>query len=166
MINVLYSQVLAVTGDFETALAYGEKVTAADPGNILANTGIELYAYYIGNYDKVMEGAKYVLPDKGVDFKEVEKIYKETGFVPAYEEVLRQLEVLAQKGYVQPIELVYRYMMVDQPDKTMEWIEKGFEARDPCMPYLGTQGWLTEPLFEDPRFIEFLQKMNLPLPKK
>jgi hypothetical protein len=56
-------------------------------------------------------------------------------------------------------------MMVDQPDKAMEWIEKGVEVRDPVMPYLGTQGFFCEPLFDNPRFITVLEKMNLPLPK-
>jgi hypothetical protein len=57
-------------------------------------------------------------------------------------------------------------MMVDQPDKAMEWIEKGFELRDPVMPYLATWGFLFEPLFDNPRFIEIFQKMNLPLPEE
>ncbi len=56
-------------------------------------------------------------------------------------------------------------MMVDQPDKAMEWLEKGFEVRDPVMPYIATHGFLFEPLFDNPRFIEILQKMNLPLPE-
>ena len=165
LVQVLYGAVLMNTGDFKTALAYGEEITAGDPGHLLANTCIEYTAFYYRDYNKVIEAVKYVLAHTGVDFKEVERIFGETGFVAAYEEILRQLEVLAQKGYVQPIELVIRYMMVDQPDKAMEWIEKGFEVRDPVMPYLATWGFLFEPLFDNPRFIEIFQKMNLPLPK-
>ncbi|MDT8402802.1 MAG: hypothetical protein RQ743_14030 [Bacteroidales bacterium] len=165
MIQALYGSVLMNKGDFEAALAIGEKVTEGDPGNLMGNTLIEFAAFYRRDYDKVFEATKYVLTPQGVDFNEVEIIFEETGFIAAYEEILRQLEVLAQKKYVQPFELVYRYMMVDQPDKAMEWIEKGFEVRDPVMPYLGTQGFLCEPIFDDPRFIEFLHKMNLPLPK-
>ena len=57
-------------------------------------------------------------------------------------------------------------MMVDQPDKAMEWIEKGFEVRDPNMPYIAAHGFLCEPLFDNPRFIEIIKKMNLPLPEE
>ena len=149
-------------GDYKTALAYGEKVTAGDPGHFMANNLIEAAAFGCGDYDRVMEAAKYILPVEGVDFKEVERIYGESGFVAAYEEVLRQSEVLAQKGYVDPVVIAYRYMMVDQPDKAMEWIEKGFEVRDPAMPYIATHLFLCEPLFDNPRFIEIVQKMNLP----
>jgi len=162
MVQVWYGAVLMNIGDFNTALAYGEKITAGDPGHLMANNLIMFAAFYCRDYNKVMEATKYVLAHTGVDFKEVERIYGETGFVAAYEEILRQLEVLAQKGYVQPVELALRYMMVDQPDKAMEWIEKGFELRDPVMPYLATPGFLCEPLFDNPRFIEIIQKMNLP----
>ncbi len=144
----------------------GEKVTADDPGNFMANNLIEMAAFKCGEYDKVMEAARYFLPVKGVDFKEVEIIYEESGFVAAYEEIMRQLEVLAQKGYVAPVEMAYRYMMVDQPDKAMEWLEKGFEVRDPVMPYIATHGFFFDPLFDNPRFIDILEKMNLPLPNR
>jgi len=165
LVEAWYATALCGIGDFKTALAYGEKVTAVDPGHVLANTLIELAAFHCRDYNKVMEAAKYVFAPTEVDFKEVERIFGETGFVAAYEEILRQLEVLAQKGFFPPVEMAYRYMMVDQPDKAMEWIEKGFEVRDPVMVYIATHGLLFEPLFDNPRFIEILQKMNLPLPE-
>jgi tetratricopeptide (TPR) repeat protein len=166
LIQVFYAVPLLNIGDYKTALAYGEKITAVDPGNFMANNLIEMAAFGCGDYNKVMEAAKYIFAAKEeeVDFKEVERIFGETGFVAAYEEILRQLEVLAQKGYSAPVEMAYRYMMVDQPDKAMEWIEKGFEVHDPVMPYIATHGFFCEPLFNNPRFIEILRKMNLPLP--
>ncbi len=162
--QILYGAVLAFTGDFKTALAFGEKVTADDPGHVMANNLIFAAAFGCGDYDKVMEAAKYFLPAFGVDFKEVERIYGETGFVAACEEVLRQEEVLAQKGYVPPVPMAVKYMMADQPDKAMDWLEKGFESRSQSMPYITTQSYFFEPLFNNPRFIAICKKMNLPLP--
>jgi TolB-like protein/cytochrome c-type biogenesis protein CcmH/NrfG len=165
-VQILYGAVLSFTGDFKTALTYGEKVTADDPGNYVANVLIGTTAFKCGDYDKSMEAAKYYLPGEGVDFKEVEIIYEESGFVAAHEEVLRQLEVLAQKGYVAPAGMAQKYMMADQPDKAMEWLEKGFESRSASMPYIATQGFFFEPLFDNPRFVDILEKMNLPLPNR
>ncbi len=164
LVQVWYAAVLMGVGDFEPALAIGEKVTADDPGNFMGNNLIEMAAFVCVEYDKVMEAAKYIIPVKGVDFKELERIYGESGFVAAYEEIMRQLEALAQKGYSAPVEMAYRYMMVDRPDKALEWLEKGFEVRDPVMPYIATHAFLFDPLFENPGFIEILRKMNLPLP--
>jgi TolB-like protein/Tfp pilus assembly protein PilF len=165
LVQVWYAAVLLGVGDFGTGLAYGEEITADDPGNYLGNNLIEAAAFGCGENEKVMEAAKYILPVKGVDFKEVEGIYGERGFVAAYEEALRQLEVLAQKGFTAPVEMAFRYMMVGQADKAMDWLGKGFEVRDPVMPYIATKMFFFDPLFDNPRFIEILQKMNLPLPK-
>ena len=164
VVQIWYAALLCGVGDFENALAYGVKVTAVDPGHSLANNLIEAAAFGCGKYDKVMEAAKYLLPERGVEFKELERIYEKKGFVAAYEEALRQLEVLGQKEYLAPVDMAFKYIVVDQPDRAMDWIEKGFEVRDPVMPYIATKMFLFDPLFENPRFIEILQKMNLPLP--
>ena len=153
------SQVLPLD-DPKTYLELGEEIAAADPNYYMAYSVIETAAFYCGDYDKVIEATKHLLAGT-VDFKEVDRIFGESGFVAAEEEILRQLELIAQNGFVSPVHMIYRYMMVDQPDKAMEWIEKGFEVRDPNMSYIGS----FEPLFDNPRFIEILRKMNLPLPK-
>ena len=89
---------------------------------------------------KVMKASKHVLAGK-VDFQEVDRIFGESGFVAAVEEILRQLELIAQNGFVAPVDMAQRYVMVDQPDKAIEWLEKGFEVRDPNMPYITTRGY-------------------------
>jgi TolB-like protein len=165
MNQLQYSAVLACTGDHKASLSLLEKVTTEDPGNYLANSLIEIEAFRCGNYDKVMKAAKYILPSRNIDCQEIERIFEEKGFIAAYEEVLHQSEVLAQKGYFPPVEMAVRYMMMDQPDRAMDWIEKGFEAHDPSMPYITTHSMLCDPLFDNPRFISIVHKMNLPLPK-
>ena len=157
------SVAFSAVGDFKSALELGEEVAAADPNYFMAYAVIENAAFYGRDYNKVMEATKHLLT-REVDFKEVDRIFGESGFVAANEEILRQLEVFAQNGYVAPFTMAQRYVMVDQADKAMDWIEKGFEVRDPNMPYIATHGFLFDPLFDNPRFIEIIKKMNLPLP--
>jgi hypothetical protein len=52
---------------------------------------------------------------------------------------------------------------VNQVDKAMDFIEKGFEMHEPSMPYIATNDHF-EPLYDNPRFIDILEKMSLPLP--
>jgi tetratricopeptide (TPR) repeat protein len=166
MNQLQYAAVLSCIGDHKQSLAIVEKITAEDPGNYLANNIIESEAFRCENYNMVMKADKYILPVRNIDYQEVNRIFGEKGFVAAYEEVLRQSEVLAQKGYFPPVEMAIRYAMVNQPDRAMDWIEKGFEEHDPSMPYITTHSMLCEPLFDNPRFISIVNKMNLPLPKK
>jgi TolB-like protein len=165
IIQALYSYTALSIGDCKNALVHAEIVTSKDPGHFLANNVIENAAFDCGDYNKVMEADKYILPAEGIDYQKVEKIFREKGFVPAYEEILRNLEERAQIEFVEPIVMAIRYMMVDQPDKAMDWIEKGFDIHSQQMPYIATHGYLCEPLYNNPRFIAILHKMNLPLPK-
>ncbi len=162
--KIWYTVILMAVEDFHSALELAEEVAAADPNYIMAYSVIENAAFYCGDYNKVMEATKHLLAET-VDFKEVDRIFGESGFVAAYEEILRQLEELAQKEYMAPRAMAFYYMMVDRPDKAMDWIEKGFEVRDPVIPYIVVPGFFCEPLFDNPRFIEIIKKMNLPLPK-
>jgi TolB-like protein len=166
MNQLQYAAVLACVGDHTQSLAIAEKITAEDPGNYLANNLIECEAFRCENYNMVIKAGKYILPARNIEYQEVKRIFGEKGFVAAYKEVLRQSELLAQKGYFPPVEMALRYLMVNQPDRAMDWIEKGFEEHDPSMPYITTHCLLCEPLFDNPRFIAIVHKMNLPLPRK
>jgi hypothetical protein len=55
--------------------------------------------------------------------------------------------------------------MLNQDDKVMEWIEKAVEVHDADLWALGAKVYNFTRLYDNPRFIEILQKMNLPLPE-
>ncbi len=46
----------------------------------------------------------------------------------------------------------------------MDWLENGYEIHHPIMPYISTRVFDLDQLKENPRYIELLKKMNLPLP--
>ena len=167
LLQVLYSAVLVGIDDCETALAHLDKVVAVAPEDFMANVGIELAAFRCGDYNRSFEAAKYTL---GVYLEEdalnkIEKIYEEQGFTAANEEIALQLEVFAENNPIGPITLAVTYIYANKPEKAIDWLEKGFEQRDPSMPYIATGVYNLYPLFSNPRFIEIVQKMNLPLPE-
>jgi hypothetical protein len=47
----------------------------------------------------------------------------------------------------------------------MDWFEKAYEIHHPGMQYISTRLYDRERLKENPRYIELLKKMNLPLPE-
>jgi TolB-like protein len=53
-----------------------------------------------------------------------------------------------------------RYLDAGDYDRTIEWLEKGYEDRDPTL--LGITGPLYDPLRSNPRFQDLLRRMNLP----
>ena len=163
--KVWYAATLMAAGDFKTGLSLAEEVVAVDPGHIMANNAITMAAYMSKEYDKVLTAEKYLLPFLiGEDaFKEIEVIYGERGIALAYDEIMKHLEEYAQNNPISPVDMAYRYIIANQPDKAMDCIEKGFEIHDPAVIYIATKMLNLDQLFKNPRFIAICEKMNLPL---
>ncbi len=162
-----YAATLMAAGDFKTGLSLAEEAAATDPGNLMAYSAIIMAACRFKDYDKVINSERYLLPSliEQDKFNEIERVYNETGIVSAYEDILKHLEKLAEKNYVSFLDMAFRYLIVNIPDKAMDWIEKGFEMHDPQMSYISTTLYYLDPLFSNPRFIAICEKMNLQLPQ-
>jgi serine/threonine-protein kinase len=167
MMKLMNLGTLVQAGDYETSLSLAEELAAADPENFNINYMIEISAYRLKEYDKVIRAVKYTLPFPIEEeaFKEIERIYSESGIVSAYEEILEHLEKFAESHPICFADMAFRYLVANQPDKAMDWIEKGFEMHDPQMTYITTPAQYFDRLFGNPRFIAICEKMNLPLPK-
>jgi len=161
-----YSFLLNSLGDCRTAMTYAEKVVTADPKNYLGNNVLEFASFQCKDYEKTLKAVKYSLPITIEEnaFKEIEKIFHKQGFAEAFKEITRQMESFASSNPVSPMDMACRYIYTDQPDKAMDWLEKGYEIHDPNMPYITTHGYNLDPLFGNPRFINIVKKMNLLLP--
>lgn len=164
-VKAMFGVTLLCDGDCEASLALMEEIVAADPDNALANNIIEKAAFQCGDYERVIEAAKYHIPLKAEDFIDIEQIFDEQGFFAAYEEVLGRLEVLLLSDFIiNPVTIASKYHMVKQYDKALEWIEKGLALHDPNLPYITLGYYNLTHLYNNPRFINVLEKMNLPLP--
>jgi TolB-like protein len=163
----LYLGTLVQAGDNKKSVSLAEEALAINPMDISLNQMLEIAAYRCKDYDKVIRAVKYALPItiNEDDFKDIERIYSESGIVKAYEEILKHLEKYAENNYIGFSEMAIRYIIANQPDKAMDWIEKGFESHDPIMTYITRSGHFFDTLFGNPRFIAICKKMNLPLPK-
>jgi TolB-like protein len=163
LIQALYAVVLTDVGNWEVAFEYCEKSLALDPGSFFASNVMEIVAYHLERYEELFEAQKIYLPLDDNVMNDIEKIFNEQGFNMAFEEVVRQMELLAQNNYVPPVDMAIRYYLLNQHEKAMNWLEKGFELHDPNMPYIAVGFANLNELYENPRFLAILEKMNLPL---
>jgi uncharacterized protein (TIGR02996 family) len=170
LMKIWYGAILEWNGDCETALALAEEIIAVDPEHFVANIVIGAAALECGDYDKVIEKDIHwmqIIGGKQFDentFKEIERIYNEQGFSAAQEEIAHQLEIFAENNPIGFVKIARSYVNSNQPDKAMDWIERGFEIHDPQMIYITVNHF--DLLFDNPRFIEIVEKMNLPLPEE
>jgi len=92
------------------------------------------------------------------------RIYNESGIVAAFSELMKYMEEFAENNPIGFLEMSSRHMIANQPEKAMDWIEKGFDLRDWQIGYIVASGGQYEPLYDNPRFIAICEKANLPLP--
>jgi len=65
----------------------------------------------------------------------------------------------ARQKLALPTNLAIVYIYADDRDRSLEWLERAYEARDPNMPYLGLP--IYDSLRSDPRFQDLLRRMNI-----
>jgi len=169
LLQIEYAVSLQMRRDFASAFSVLEKVLASDPDNVVANSSIEAAAFQLGDSNRVFEADKNYLPRlysfNEENMNEIEKIYNERGFNAAFEELMRQMEILAETGWVSCFDMACKYYMLKQDDMAIEWIEKGVDVKEGEIVLIGTGFGNFTRLYDNPRFIEVLKKMNLPLPK-
>ena len=56
-----------------------------------------------------------------------------------------------------------RNLKLKKYDKVMDYLEEEYEKRDMSMAYIATKTYLYYQLKDNPRYIELLQKMKLPM---
>jgi len=164
--KLLYSGTLVQAGSFKAGLSVAEELVLVHPEDMLANAMIEIAAYGLKEYDKVIGAVKHVFPlmIEEDDYQSIVRIYKESGIVAAYKEIMKFMESYSKNNPVSPIDIAYRYLMADQPEKALDWIEKGFETHDPQTTYITATGGFFKQLYNNPRFNAVCEKMNLPIP--
>ena len=76
-------------------------------------------------------------------------------------ETLERLLGLRSRSYVSPIFLAYGYIGVGDVDRSIEWLERAYEARHQHVTVLERLPSF-DPLRDDPRFQDIVRRMNFP----
>jgi tetratricopeptide (TPR) repeat protein len=107
----------------------------------------EMKAYYAG--DREMEEA-------------LTQGYAQSGYRGAMKRAADILAARSRKTYVLPERVEWLYIWAGEKAQALEWLERGFEVRDPNMPYINEEPTY-DTLRTDPRFQDLLRRMNFPL---
>ncbi len=67
----------------------------------------------------------------------------------------------SEKIYIIPSDIVSLYVLAGNKERTLDWLEKGYELRDPLTPYIG-RPFFTGLLLNELRYQELLRKLNIP----
>ena len=158
--------------DIQGAIQAFEKALSIDPNDWFS--GVNLAdakmddAYKNGAYDKWIElwdEKVKAWPWKTEGRTAVLNAFHENGHLAAIEEMFRMNEIYGNDCYMSGGVKTERYIKLGNNDKAMECLEKDYEIRESFLPYISPRFTYYEQLKDNPRYVEILKKMNLPLPK-
>ncbi len=163
-IQAAFAAVLFYTGDYKSSMKYCDKALLADPEHFLAAMMMEGAAFFEGDYEKALEAGLQVQPLDSEVKATIRQIFKEQDYIASVNAMLYSLEEYTQKNFYSPVDMAFRYSIINNVEKMLEWLERGYDIHDQQMAYTYSNFGAMETIKDHPRFIEILKKMNLPIP--
>jgi len=169
IVQTSYAMALLFDRDCRGAMSVLSPLLEKNPGNFYGNSAMSWAALFCGDLELAFKTdityLQTIFPLTQADVNEIQKIYDKEGYFAANMEIIRKLEILAETVNVPKSEFAYRYYhIIKNDEKALDWLEKAFEAHGNILD-ISTGYFGFTRLYDNPRFIEILNKMNLPLPK-
>jgi TolB-like protein/Tfp pilus assembly protein PilF/predicted Ser/Thr protein kinase len=163
----LYGNVLLYQRRYDDAIAAANTGLALDPGLMVARSALQ-YGYTAkGMYEEqlAIQRARIALdPELVAAFERGLKEGGYKGVQRAIADVLAARYGKTGKGAFGAVGIARRYLDAGDYDRAIDWLEKGYVNRDPNLPYIGLPFY--DPLRSDPRFLDLLRRMGLPVDEK
>jgi len=148
---------------FDEAIAQGETALKMQPGSPLASAS--LFPIYVlkGKDAEAIAAAKayYRNYDPGVEAV-LDRGYAEGGLRTALKRMAEYLAGLTKTTFVLPLDIAIPFCLAGEKGPALDWLERGYEGRDPNMPYLRLPEF--DAVRSEPRFQALFRKMNLEAP--
>ena len=119
----------------------------------------------LGDYEKsfkILLDNIYYIFDEAVGNR-IQKIHKEKGYKAGVEAIAEVYAKNYEESYMLPTDIAFNYGLAQDQQEVIKWLELGLEINDPGMPYIACSAFPVDFIRDNPRYIELLKKMNLPL---
>jgi len=163
-IGVVEAQFLIYAGQADEALFRSQKIFELDPDFSFAHSFASSAYIEKGMYpEAIAEARKGRVLSGGRSHAIAFEGYAlaKTGKQAEARAVLDELLKLSTERYVPPYPVALVYNGLGERDKTLEWLEKGYQHRDARMMFLKVEPKWNN-LRDDPRFQELLRKLGFP----
>ena len=162
----IYGTVLVYLRRYDDAIVRFQNVLRTSPYDPVGTDGLWQSLHMKGMYEEALAAAKALYTGIGhAEIGEVmERGYKEDGYSGAISLAAETLVEISREAFIGPYFIFILYASAGKKEQTLEWLERGYEIRDPNMPYINDPRF--DFLRDDPRFKALLRKMNLPVDEK
>jgi tetratricopeptide (TPR) repeat protein len=159
--QAFYGVDLEIAGRYDEAIVQFRKALKTSPGLPFAHWMLALALSKKGLYEEALGEFKASYAGDREFEEALKRGYAQSAYRGAMRRAADLLAARYRKTYVTPCDVADLYVRAGEKDQALEWLEKGFEARDPNLPYINVDPTF-ETLRSDPRFQALLHRMNLP----
>ena len=162
----LYGSTFSMVGRYDEGMAMAHKELRMSPNSSLGLQILWWGHHYKGEYDQAFEGAKAYFTAMGLApvVQIMEEGYETGGYFEAMRGAAESMASAAQEQYIQPYWLAILFAIAGEKEKCLDWLEKGYETKDPMHAYF-TELELRGMIHDEPRYQELLRKMSMPTGK-
>jgi len=161
----MYGNALVLLGRYDEAIVMARKAIRTSPNDPAGLTVLWESFHQKGQYEEALGTAKAFFIGQGLTpiADIVSSGYETGGYSGAMKSAADTLAAFSQETYISPAWMAFVYAFSGEKEKTMEWLEKAYEIKDPLTPFFGGHGGaLNSLLRDDPRFQDMMRRMNLP----
>ena len=165
MFQTFYGMDLLFVRRYDEAIAQFRNTLRTVPNHVRAHLGLYHAFHQKQMYEEALAETKAffaAIGDREV-VEALERGYAEAGYARAMSLAAETLAARSRTTFVAPHSVVTLYALAGENDQALEWLERGYDERDPNMPYLSVERVLDN-LRDDPRFQDLLRRMNPPGP--
>src|SRR5215475_9379103 len=164
LLNAALGEAYYEAHEFNKSIAHNQDALSLDPHYAVAliNVGRSLEQKKL--YPQALTAFRSILayaPNDPAVLAFLGHIYAVSGQQTRAQTVAAQLEGLRKTRYVSSLYIALVYTGLGQKDKAFKWLDEAYDERCDYLVYLPTEP-LADPLRDDPRFDELLQRLRLP----
>ncbi len=166
LLNESLGDYYAYRRDYDRAIEQYQKTLELRPQSLQSRiTHLKLSNSYHKNNmidEQIRSIKRYFLALGDITLEEIfANTYMESGYKQAMLKWIEYWQPSTSHGGVQASTIALTYMSIDEYDKAIEWLQKGYELHDTGIIMLGVRP-LFDDLRSDDRFLDLLDKIGLP----
>jgi len=159
----IYANTLLYLRRYDEAIAQARRALRTSPNNINAHSVLWEVFHLKGEYDEALKEAEalYAAQELTPVVEAMSSGFEAGGYPGAMRAAADTLAAFSKQVFIGPSFIAYAYAAAGEKEKALELLEKGFQIRDPNMPYMAEPIYV-DLLGDEPRFQDLLRRMNLP----
>jgi Tfp pilus assembly protein PilF len=160
LFQALYAVLLRNAGRYDEAIDVSQNILTTVPNHPMGLTGLFEAHAEKGMYEEAIDSLKALSESRGdrEGAAALQQGFAEGGFKEA---MRRAAEGLAASQKIACVTIAGNFARAEMGEQALDWLERGFEERDPGMISIGVAREF-QGLHQEPRFQDLLRQMNFP----